>query len=64
MSNPKTFRETLRCPVCLTLGEMRFQYGGYCCDRCDQCWGPDTMDHFMKAFELGRKYERGEIREN
>jgi len=57
-ARPKTFQESARCPVCLTVGEMRFQYGHYCCDRCDQCWRTDTLGHWMKAFEQGREFER------
>lgn len=55
---PKTFQESARCPTCLTVGEMRFQYGNYCCDRCDECWGTDRLGHWMKAFEQGREFER------
>ena len=53
-----TFQESARCPVCLTVGELRFQYGNYCCDHCDQCWRADTLGHWMKAFEQGREFER------
>lgn len=53
-----TFQESARCPNCLRLGEMRYQYGNYCCDYCDRCWGPGTLTHFMKAFEAGREFEK------
>lgn len=53
-----TFRESVRCPQCLTLGEMRAQFGNYVCDKCDRVFGPDTLTHFMNAFNKGRKFER------
>jgi len=55
---PKTFRETCRCPQCLRIGEMRFQYGNYICDYCDQTHTASTLMYFMKAFEMGREFER------
>jgi len=51
-------REVLRCPECLREGQMRYQYGNYCCDFCDQCWTPSTLQAFLKAFEKGREFER------
>ena len=57
-SEPKTFQQSARCPVCLTLGEMRYQFGSYCCDKCDQTFRADTLTHFMKAFEQGRAFEK------
>ena len=54
----ETFQSNLRCPNCLTLGELRYQYGNYCCDKCDRCWRSDTLGHFMKAFEAGREFEK------
>lgn len=42
----------------MTLGQMRYQYGNYCCDRCDECWRPDTLQFFLKAFEMGRNFEK------
>ena len=53
-----TFQENVRCPVCLELGKLRYQYGDYFCDKCVQRYGPDTLTHYMKAFEMGRKFER------
>lgn len=55
----RTFQQSARCPKCLILGKMRFQYGNYCCDQCDECWPPDSLGHWMKAFEQGREFERG-----
>ena len=54
-----TFQEHLRCPQCLRLGEMRYQYGNYCCDYCDRCYPADWIGAFMRAFEAGREFERG-----
>ena len=53
-----TFQESSRCPNCLELGKLRYQFGDYVCDKCDQTFGPGTLTHFMKAFEAGRKFER------
>ena len=53
-----TFQESSRCPNCLELGKLRYEYGDYFCDKCDRWWGPDTLDQFMRAFEAGRKFER------
>ncbi len=54
-----TFQESARCPVCLELGKLRYQYGNYCCDKCDRCFRSDSLQQFMDAFEAGRKFERG-----
>lgn len=53
-----TFQESLRCHVCCEEGKMRYQYGSYCCDKCDQCWRADHAGQFLEAFEKGRKWER------
>jgi len=56
---PKTFQETIRCPDCLTLGQMRYQFGNYVCDKCNKgAWRQDTLQFFLKAFEAGQKFER------
>lgn len=54
----KTIGETYRCPSCLRVGKMRYQYGSYFCDFCDQRWRADHLGHFLRAFEAGREYER------
>ena len=56
----KRFIDEVRCPICLTLGQMRFQHGNYRCDICDRCWSYEYLNKFIQAFELGRKFEREE----
>ena len=56
-----TFQENARCPVCLELGKLRYQFGSYVCDKCDQTFRADTLDHFMKAFEAGREFEKKKL---
>lgn len=54
----KDWKDSQRCPGCLELGKLRFQYGSYCCDRCDLCFRADWLGQWNKAFEAGREYER------
>jgi len=51
----------MRCPVCLTLGELRPEFGTLYCDKCDQRFSPDWLGHWNKAFAAGRKFEAREI---
>ena len=37
---------------------MRYQRGRYFCNKCDRSWGPDTLQFFLKAFDMGRAFER------
>ena len=53
-----TFQESSRCPVCLELGRLRYQFGDLCCDKCDRTFSCSTLQHFLDAFEAGRKFEK------
>lgn len=52
-----TFQETVRCPNCLELGKLRYQYGNYVCDKCEQTFRPDYLTRWMRAFEAGIAFE-------
>lgn len=55
---PRQFQDVIRCPTCLELGKMQYQYGDYYCVKCAQRWPPDKLQFFLKAFEAGRNFER------
>lgn len=54
MSN---FIDNKRCPVCLMLGQFRYQFGNYVCTKCDRTFSTSTLQHHHEAFEAGRKWE-------
>lgn len=53
-----TFQESARCPNCLELGKMRFEYSYYYCDKCEMRWEYPYLQHFINAFEKGRNFQK------
>ncbi len=51
--------ESTRCPVCLQFGKMKYEYGLYICLPCDRSFDYASVDYWNKAFEAGRRFQRG-----
>jgi ribosomal protein L37AE/L43A len=57
-SQNKTWKDDQRCPNCLELGKLRYLYGRYFCDQCDQFFASDWLGHWNKAFNQGMEFGR------
>ena len=58
MSEPKSHRETMRCPTCLEMGRLIAWFGNYACRKCERVFAVDRISQWNKAFEIGREFQR------